>query len=131
MNLSAPVRLEKHHVAEGFDCGNPILNDWLVRFALHNQLADASTTFVICLENRVIAFYSLAVGSISHEIASLRIRKGPANHPIPVMILARLAVDLEYQGKNLGKFLLKDAILRIVKASEHFGIRAVLVHAKD
>jgi GNAT superfamily N-acetyltransferase len=131
MNLSAPVRLEKHHIIEDFDCGNDELNKWLIRFALQNQQSDAATTFVVHTENRVIAYYSLVAGSVNHDTATLRIKKGLSNHPIPVMILARLAVEREFQGRKIGKFLLRDAILRILNASENFGIRAVLVHAKD
>jgi predicted N-acetyltransferase YhbS len=73
----------------------------------------------------------LAVGSIEHELASKRTKKGMARHPIPVMILARLAVDMRYQGKKIGSSLLKDAILRTLQASEYVGIRAIFVHAKD
>lgn len=131
MNLSAPVRLEKHHIIKDFDCGNDVLNKWLIRFALQNQQSDAAATFAVHTENRVIAYHSLAAGSVDHNTATSRIKKGLSNNPIPVMVLARLAVDLEFQGRMIGKFLIKDAILRIVRASEEFGIRAILVHAKD
>jgi GNAT superfamily N-acetyltransferase len=130
ITLSAPVKIEKKHIVEGFDCGNSLLNKWLF-LALQNQQSDAATTFVVHTENRVIAYYSLAAGSVNHDTATSRIKKGLSNNPIPVMILARLAVDREFQGIKIGKFLLRDAILRIVNASENFGIRAVLVHAKD
>jgi len=130
ITLSAPVKIEKKHIVEGFDCGNSLLNKWLV-LALQNQQSDAATTFVVHTENRVIAYYSLAAGSVNHDTATSRIKKGLSKNPIPVILLARLAIDREYQGKKIGKFLLKDAILRIVRASEEIGIRAVLVHAKD
>ncbi len=88
-------------------------------------------TFVVCSPNNVIGYYSLAVGSVEHVIAPSRIRKGLARHPIPVMVLARLAVDLRHQGQNIGRGLLKDAIFRALQASEYAGIRAIFVHAKD
>ena len=133
LGFSAPAKIEKGQDKDGFDCGNKALNIWLKRFALQNDAADFAKTFVVLekSENRIVAFYSLATGSIEHEDATGRIKKGLSRNPIPVMILARLAVDLKYQGIGLGKGLLKDAILRTLKASEHWGIRAILVHAKD
>ncbi len=131
MILSPPSILSKEHIIDDFDCGHPLLNNWLKRFAWPNQQADAAKTFVISFENKVVGFYSLAVGSVEHIEAPERIKKGLARHPIPVMILARLAVDRRYQGMNIGKGLLKDAIIRTVQASEYIGIRAILVHAKD
>ncbi len=82
-------------------------------------------------ENKVVGYYSLAVGSIEHEVATTRTKKGLARHPIPVMILARLAVDLRHQGERIGSGLLKDAILRTLQAADLAGIRAIFVHAKD
>ena len=129
--LSPPSLLEDDHLLGDFDCGNATLNNWLRRYAMQNQRANSAKTFVVCVNNHVVGFYSLAVGSIEHEIANKRIIKGLARHPIPVMILARLAVDLNYQDKKVGSGLLKDALLRTLEASEHAGIRAVFVHAKD
>ena len=88
-------------------------------------------TFVVYSQNYVVGYYSLAVGSVEHEVVPLRVRKGLARHPIPIMVLARLAVDLRYQGRKIGRGLLKDAILRTLQASEYAGIRAIFVHAKD
>ena len=90
-----------------------------------------SKIFVVCVGNRVIGFYSLAVGAIEPIEAPRRLKKDLARHPIPVMVLARLAVDKEYQGLKIGSDLLKDAIIRTLKVSEYAGIRAILVHAKD
>lgn len=131
MIFSSPSILSKEHIITNFDCGQPLLNNWLKRFAWQNQQANASKTFVIAIEYQVIGFYSLAVGSIEHMVASDRIKKGLARHPIPVMILARLAVDQKYQGMKIGSGLLKDAIGRTIKASESAGIRAIFVYAKD
>lgn len=114
-----------------FDCGQQALNQFLQRFALSNQKANSAQTYVSCKENTVVGFYSLAVGSVEPENAAPRILKGMARHPVPVMILARLAVDVNHQGVGLGSALLRDALLRTVQAADIAGIRALLVHAKD
>lgn len=129
--LSPPCLLKDNDILDDFDCGNSTLNTWLKRYAMQNQLANSAKTRVVCNDNYVVGYYSLAVGSIEHEIASKRAKKGLARHPIPVMILARLAVDLEYQEKKIGSSLLKDALLRTLEASKYAGIRAIFVHAKD
>ena len=131
ITLSQPCLLKDGHILDNFDCGNNSLNNWLRRYAMQNHRANAARTFVVCNEDTVVGYYSLAVGSIEHELAGKRIKKGLARHSIPVMILARLAVDLGYQGKKIGSGLLKDAVLRTLQASEHAGIRAIFVHAKD
>jgi predicted N-acetyltransferase YhbS len=129
--LSSPGLLKEVHILDDFDCGNSTLNTWLRRYAMQNQRANSAKTFVVCNENHVVSYYSLAVGSIEYEVASKRTKKGLARYPIPVMILARLAVDLEYQEKKIGSGLLKDALLRTLQASEYAGIRAIFVYAKD
>jgi len=131
ITLSQPCLLKDSHILDNFDCGNYSLNTWLKRYAMQNQRANSARTFVVCNGDKVVGFYSLAVGSIEHELASKRTKKGLARYAIPVMILARLAVDLRYQGKKIGCGLLKDAVLRTLQASEHAGIRAIFVHAKD
>lgn len=131
MILLPPALLSKEHILADFDCGHPLLNNWLKRFAWQNQQANAAKTFVVSIENQVVGFYSLAVGSVEHIEAPARVKKGLARHPVPVMILARLAVDRRYQGMNIGQGLLKDAISRTLKASEYAGIRAIFVYAKD
>lgn len=116
---------------EVFDSGQPALNQFLQRFALTNQKANSAQTYVSCQEGAVVGFYSLAVGSVEPENAAPRVLKGMARHPVPVMILARLAVDLKHQGVGLGRALLRDALLRTAQAADIAGIRALLVHAKD
>jgi len=117
---------------DAFDCGQLALNQFLQRYALLNQKANGAQTYVCCNNNgEVIGFYSLAVGSVDPESAPSRISKGLARHAVPVMILARLAVDQTHQGKGLGQALLKDALLRTAQAADIAGIRAMLVHAKD
>lgn len=127
-----PIRkLIGSDVVESFDCGQPALNQFLQRFALVNQNSNSSKTYVSCSAGSVVGFYSLTVGSVEPATGAARVVKGIPKHPIPVMILARLAVDLPYQGIGLGKALLKDALMRTAQAADIAGIRALLVHAKD
>lgn len=116
---------------DDFDCGKAPLNQYLQRFALVNQKANSAQTYVCCLDNAVVGYYSLAVGSVEHDTAPVRVTKGLARHAVPVMILARLAVDGAHQRKGLGPALLKDALLRTAQAADIAGIRCLLVHAKD
>ena len=116
---------------DAFDCGQAALNQFLQRHALVNQKANSAQTYVCCHGDVVVGFYSLAVGSVDPEAAPSRVMKGLARHPVPVMILARLAVDKEHQRKGLGQALLKDALLRTAQAADIAGIRCLLVHAND
>lgn len=116
---------------EFFDCSHPALNQFLQRYALVNQKAGSAHTYVCCKDDVVVDFYSLTVGSVEHEEAPHRVVKGLARHPVPVMILARLAVDKAHHGKGLGRALLKDALLRTLHVSDIVGIRALIVHAKN
>lgn len=118
-------------LTDAFDCGNAALNQFLQRYALVNQKANSAQTYVCCEDQDVVGFYSLTVGSIDPEAAPPRVTKGLARHPVPVMILARLAVDKAHQRKGLGQALLKDALLRTAQAADIAGIRCLLVHAKD
>ena len=127
-----PIRkLVGSDVVVSFDCGQPALNQFLQRFALVNQSSNSSQTYVSCNSGSVVGFYSLTVGSVEPASAAPRVVKGIPKHPIPVMILARLAVDLPHQGIGLGKALLKDALMRTAQAADIAGLRALLVHAKD
>jgi GNAT superfamily N-acetyltransferase len=132
--VSGPLRIEKlspDHVVVGFDCGREELNRFLVRFALVNQQAGSARTYVAISENVVVAYYSLTVGEVSYDDAPARLGKGLARHPIPIMLLARLAVSTAWQGQGLGAGLLKDAMSRTLQAADIAGIRAFAVHAKD
>jgi GNAT superfamily N-acetyltransferase len=127
-----PVRkLKGGDVCDGFDCGHPALNQFLQRFSLTNQKSNSAQTYVCCQAGVVVGFYSLAVGSVEPTAATPRVLKGMPQHPVPVMILARLAVDLAHQQVGMGKALLKDALKRTAQAADIAGIRALLVHAKD
>jgi GNAT superfamily N-acetyltransferase len=126
--VAAPVPLAAHHDVAGFDSGVPPLDDWLKRRARANEVAGASRTYVICAEVRVIGYYSLAAGSLLHEIATGKVRRNMPD-PIPTALLGRLAVDRTWQHKGLGRALLRDAVMRVLGAAETIGVRAVLVHA--
>ena len=130
-SYESPRKLAAGDNTEVFDSGQPALNQFLQRFALTNQKANSAQTYVSCQSGAVVGYYSLAVGSVEPENAAPRVLKGMARHPIPVMILARLAVDLKHQGVGLGRALLRDALLRTAQAADIAGIRALLVHAKD
>ena len=129
--LSAVEALERTHELGAFGCGKPALDEWLRRFALVNQAADAARTYVVRRGARVVGYYTLATGSVAQAEAPARIAKGLARRPVPVIVLARLAVDAGERGRGLGQALLKDALGRIAQAAEIAGARAVLVHAID
>lgn len=124
-------KLRSDHIVKGFDCGKEPLNRYLIRYALRNQLSDASQTYVAREEKRVIGYHTLVVGEIEYDRAPERLKKGLARYPIPLMVLARLAIRVDRQGHGLGAGLLKDALLRTMRAAEIAGIRAIALHAKD
>jgi GNAT superfamily N-acetyltransferase len=124
-------KLTRVHAVEDFDCGKEPLNRFLQRYALQNQQAAASQTYVGLVDNELIGYYTLAFGAVEHEEAPARVRKGLARYPIPLMVLARLAVSSDWQGRGVGAALLKDAVLRTLQAAEIAGLRALAVHAKD
>ena len=127
--LSPPTPLAPDHELDGFSSGVASLDDWLIRYARRNELEGASRTYVLCERPpRVIGYYSLAAGSILHNLATGKTRRNMPN-PVPVVLLGRLAIDRTWQGKGLGADLLRDAVLRTVGAAETIGVRAMLVHA--
>src|ERR1700736_636920 len=121
-------KLRREHDLTQFDCGNATLNSWLVKYAWTNQQADSARTYVAQVKDRVVGYYALTTGSVHKHESPERIAKGLANHPIGIVLLARLAVDTTQQGMGLGKALLFDALKRIEEASGIVGVRAVLVH---
>lgn len=128
---AAVRKLEAADGVDGFDCGHAELDIWLKRHALASQAANSAQTYVCRSGGEVVGYYSLAVGSVEPRQAPARVMKGQARYAVPVMLLARLAVDRAHQGCGLGRALLKDALLRTVQAADIAGIRALLVHAKD
>src|SRR5437016_8306617 len=129
--LLGTILLEKSHDVSAFDCGETPLNYYLRKHAWHNQQNRSARTYVVLRGERVVGYYSLAAASVERAEAPARVAKGLARHPIPVVRLARLAVDQAEKGKGLGTALLKDALLRSLQAADIIGCRAVLVHAKD
>jgi GNAT superfamily N-acetyltransferase len=131
-SLSAVEPLSESHILNRFDCGeHESLTTWLRQFARMNQAGNSTRAFVVHRAGRVVAYYSLAASGIRKEDASARGAKGQPNHPIPVILLARLAVDKTEQRQGLGPALLKDALQRCLRAANEIGARAVLVHAID
>ena len=129
MKLHAPQPLTADHQIDAFNCGETSLDEWLKRSALLNQANGASRTFVAVDENHtVMGYYALAAGAVHHQDATRSIRQNMPD-PLPVMVLARLAVDLRTQGMQLGAGLLKDAVERSLAVAQNAGVRALLVHA--
>lgn len=124
-------KLSRRHAIDDFDCGEDALNRFLIRFAWANQQANASQTYVGLADDTAIGFYTLVVGEVRYDEAPERLTKGLARHPVPIMLLARLAVSRAWQGKGVGAGLLRDAVLRTLQAADIAGIRALAVHAKD
>jgi len=126
--ISAPERLSANHDLSQFQCGEPELDAWLKLRANHNEDGGASRTYVVCVGSRVVGYYALAAGSAAHLDAPGRVKRNMPN-PVPLMVIGRLAIDREFQGRRIGWALLKDAVLRTLQAAEIAGIRAILVHA--
>lgn len=126
--LSPPENLSPRHNLSEFRCGEPALDDWLRRRAAQNEAFGASRTYIVRAGKRVAGFYSLAVGAVAHDGLSGLVKRNMPD-PVPVMILARLAVDESFQRQGIGPALLADAVYRTVQAAAIAGIRALLVHA--
>jgi len=126
--IGAPEPLAIEHALDGVDCGVASLDDWLRRRAMNNQTRGASRTFVVCDAGRVVAYHALAAGAVAPDAAPGRFRRNMPD-PIPVVVLARLAIGLEHQGRGLGRALFQDAARRVVHAADAIGIRGMLVHA--
>ena len=131
LHLRPPEPLTGAHLLAEFDCAEPSLDEWLKRRALANHQSGACRTFVVAdQEGRVHGYYAMAAGAVSHQAATGGVRRNMPD-PVPVMVLARLAVDRRVQGIKLGAALLQDAVNRAVTISHNAGVRALLVHAID
>jgi len=130
-DLRRVEKLRRDHPVEEFDCAREELNRYLVRYAWQNQQAGAAQTYVGMVGEVIAGYYALAVGQVTLEDAPERLKKGLAKHPVPIMLLARLATDRRWQGQGVGKALLRDAMQRTLEAADIAGIRAFAVHAKD
>jgi ribosomal protein S18 acetylase RimI-like enzyme len=128
IKYNPPTPIKEEHDIQNFDCGDPSLNDWLKKRALKNDLTGASRTYVVTYGSDVVGYYTLAAGCIYHNEASGKIKRNMPN-PIPAMVLGRLAVDINHQGRAIGTGLLQDAVKRTWQASFILGIRVILVHA--
>lgn len=131
MSLSSPEPLASGHKLEDLDCGKPSLNDWLLHHARQAQASGSAKTFVVGDDDRVAGYFSLTVGQIDTLDAPERLRKGMGQYPLPVVILARLAVCKQDHGRGIGFGLLQDAIRRTFLIAEQAGIRAMLTHPID
>jgi GNAT superfamily N-acetyltransferase len=128
MQFLAPVPLSSQHQTEQFSCGVESLDAWLKRRALKNQVQGASRTYVVCQGDRVMAYYAIASGVVTCNLATGRIRRNMPD-PIPVVVLGRLGVDSTVHGQGLGRALVRDAAMRILQASDVIGIRGMTVQA--
>lgn len=126
--MQAPAPLTREHELEGFDCGQASLNEWLQRYARQAQGSGSARTFVVVDGKQVVGYFSLTVGQVDTLDAPERVRKGMGQYPIPVILLARLAVDTRFQGQGIGVGLLKDAIRRVLMIAEQAGVRALMTH---
>lgn len=127
--LSPPTPLNTEHDLSDFDCGEPVLNDWLRHRALKNE-SRFSRTYVVCAGQRVVAYFCISAGAVERMAVPGKVRRN-APDTIPVSVIGRLAVDRNYAGKGLGADMLSDALRRIAIASQSIGIGAVLVQAKN
>lgn len=131
MTLSGPIALHPGCQLETFDCGNKALNDWLIHHAHQAQSSGSARTFVVTEAEQVVGYFCLTVGQIDVAAAPERIGKGMGRYPIPVVILARLAVSRSVQERGIGRGLLQDAVRRTLIIAEQAGIRAMLTHPAD
>lgn len=131
MTAFAIEKLTPRHKLSVFDCGVPELNRYLTTFAIQSQSSNAAQTYVCVTGTDIVGFYSLSASNVAFGESPERLRKGLARHPLPVMLLARLAIDKRWQGHGIGVSLLKNASLRAIEASTIAGVCALVVQAKD
>jgi GNAT superfamily N-acetyltransferase len=131
LTLSPPELFAASHATRNFDCGAAALNHFLQRYALANQTNGSARSFVTQVNGEVFGYYSLAAASVEHAQVPARVGKGLARHPVPMLLLARLAVDMRAQGQGVGRSLLQSALAKYLQACDIIGCRALMVHAKD
>ena len=132
--MRAALQIEKlgrHHAVESFTCGQPELDRFLIRHALQARQSGSSQTYIALNGAEVVGFYTLVTGHVEHANAPPRVVKGMPRHPIPLLVLARLAVHSKTQERGLGAGLLLDALGRTLQVADMIGVRALAVHAKD
>ncbi len=131
VEFKRPRKLAKDDDLSAFSCGNDELDNWLTKFAWVSHQSGMARVFVSTADDQVAGFYALATGGVEHSHAPERVTKGIPQHPVPVTVLTRMGVDVQFKRKRLGYGLLRDALLRVNAASDEVGIRALLIHAKD
>lgn len=132
MTYTQPEPLRGKHEFGDFCCEEDALDNWLHRYARHAEAAGSARTFVTCAGDLVIGYYALAIGQVEPDDATERLLKGqPAKRPVPVLVLARLAVDRSHKNQGVGRSLLQDALLRCAAVAESVGVRAVVTHANE
>jgi GNAT superfamily N-acetyltransferase len=132
--FGAAEPLEPRHDVDRFECGRDQLDRWLRAYAGQGQRRDTARTFVVCRrgETDVVGYYTLVASQVEQGEATSEVQSGTSKHfPIPVCLIARLAVDRSEQSASLGRSLLLDALQRTERASRSVAMRAVLVHALD
>jgi GNAT superfamily N-acetyltransferase len=129
--MDSPCPLDRGHDRSSFDCGEPLLNDYLKKFARQTQDRDGAKTYVVLAQNQVIGYYTLVLGSVEWDHCPEVVRKGLGKYPLPVLVIARLAIDSRFQGRGLGVGMLKDAFLRALQVADIAGLVALIVDAKS
>jgi GNAT superfamily N-acetyltransferase len=132
--VTHPLNIEKlhrSHDVEQFTCGQPELDRFLIRHALQAQQANSAQTYVAVSDHEIVGFYTIVAGEVQHAQAPERVVKGMSRHPIPLLVLARLAVHTKAQGRGIGSGLLLDALGRALQVADMIGVRALSVHARD
>lgn len=116
-----------------FDCGNPVLNQWLQNYAWQNHQSGGARVY-LTIDSRqksIAGYYCLSAAQVNYQEASPRVARGLSRNPIPVILIGRFAIDSRFQGSGLGRFLMQDAFRRIVSIGDSIGVRAIMVRAKD
>jgi predicted N-acetyltransferase YhbS len=132
VTYTQPEPLRGKHTVDGFCSGENSLDSWLHRYARHAEAANSARTFVTTDGKRVVGYYALGIGQVEPDHATERLLKGqPAKRPVPVLVVARLAVDQMHQGQGIGRSLLQNALLRCAGIAESVGVRAVVAHANE
>ena len=132
MAYAGPELLDGEHLLEGFDCGKPALNGWLIRHALNNQANGTSRTWVVADAGslEVVAFYASATASVLRRTTPKKMQRNQPEE-MPAVLLARMGVDVRHKGRGLGAALLKHFMLKALEVAQSVGVRILLVHAKD
>jgi ribosomal protein S18 acetylase RimI-like enzyme len=127
------VRLNRTHVVDGFDCGDPEQTSWLITHAFTADRSGQSRVYVAAHADdlRVLGYVALSSGSVTPADAPSRVMQGQGSYPVPIALLTRLGVDVSVQGVGLGRLLLRHALDVAADVAERIGIRALLIHCAN